>query len=82
MHYRNGREAKNGDTIIQISDGKVTHFGVLHQAVPGNNYCNGKIAQIQNAGSGACMCDFLHIEDVEAMLKERGLDQRPPIKTP
>ena len=77
MHYRNGRKAQNGDKIIQIGGtGKVTHFGVLHDAVPGNDYCNGNIAQIQS-GSGACMCDCLHIEDVEAMLKEKGLDQRP-----
>lgn len=80
MHYRNGREAKNGDKIIQISSaGKVTHFGVLHDAVPGNDYCNGQIAQPVAPG-GACMCDCLHIEDIEAMLKEKGLDARPPGK--
>lgn len=77
MHYRNGREAKNGDTIIQIGGtGKVTHFGVLHSATPGNDFCNGEIALIARH-PGACMCDCLHIEDVEAMLKEKGLDQRP-----
>jgi hypothetical protein len=79
MHYRNGREAKNGDKVIQIgiSDGKINAFGVLHSATPGNDYCNGLIAPVQNAQVGACMCDCLHVEDVEAMLKEKGLDKRP-----
>lgn len=76
MHYRNGREAKNGDRIVQIGyDGKVIHAGFLVNAVPGNDYCNGQIAT--TAASGACLIDCLHAEDIEAMLKERGLDKRP-----
>lgn len=78
MHYRDGREAKNGDTIVQIgNDGKITAVGVLHSATPGNYYCNGSIAPIQNANTCACMCDCLHIDSVAALLKEKGLDKRP-----
>lgn len=79
MHYRNGREAKNGDIIIQLgsSDSKVNALGVLHSATPGNDYCNGTIAPVQNASTGACMCDCLHIDDVAELLKEKGLDKRP-----
>lgn len=78
MHYRNGREAKNGDTIIQIGfDGKINALGVLHDATPGNDYCNGKIAPIQSPGVMACMVDCLHVDDLMAMLAERGLDKRP-----
>ena len=78
MHYRNGREANNGDLIIQIGfDGKINALGVLHSAVPGNDYCNGTIAPIQPANQGACMCDCLHIDDVMALLAEKGLDKRP-----
>ena len=86
MHYRNGREAKNGDKIIQLgsvydADGKesggiVVSFGVLHSATPGNDYCNGNIAAIAN-NTGACMCDCLHIDDLAAILAEKGLDKRP-----
>jgi hypothetical protein len=78
MHYRNGREAKNGDKIVQLDfgSGKVVNFGVLHSAVAGNDYCNGSIAPIAGP-SGACMCDCLHVEDIEAMLAEKGLDKRP-----
>lgn len=81
MHYRNGREAKNGDVIVQIggfpTGGKITAVGVLHGATPGNDYCNGNIAPIQNVVTGACMCDCLHVEDLAAILAEKGLDKRP-----
>jgi len=78
MHYRNGREAQNGDKIVQLDhNGVPTAFGVLHSATPGNDYCNGSIAPVQNPVTTACMCDCLHIDDVAAMLKEKGLDKRP-----
>ena len=78
MHYRNGREANNGDTVIQIGfDGKINAVGVLHSAKPGNDYCNGSIAPIQNAVMTACICDCLHVDDLLAILAEKGLDKRP-----
>lgn len=77
MHYRNGREAKNGDKIVQLEGGKVTAYGVLHSAVPGNDHCNGQIAIVQSPTQYACMCDCLHIDDVAALLTEKGLDKRP-----
>lgn len=77
MHYRNGREAKNGDKIVMLDHaGNIVNFGALHGAVPGNDYCNGMIAQITTP-SFACMVDCLHIDDVAAMLKEKGLEKRP-----
>jgi len=77
MHYRNGREALNGDKIVKLDGSKVVAFGVLHSAVPGNDYCNGKIAIIQSPNDYACMCDCLHIDDVATLLAENGLDKRP-----
>jgi hypothetical protein len=78
MHYRNGREAKNGDRVISIGfDGKLT-LGVLHDAQPGNDHCNGSLAAVPPGG--ACLCDCLHVDDVMEMLKEKGLDKRPPGK--
>lgn len=83
MHYRNGREAKNGDPVVQLSDArygplKVTGVGILFDAKPGNDYCNGSIAPT-NGGIvvGACMCDCLHLEDLAAIIAEKGLDKRP-----
>lgn len=77
MHYRNGREAKNGDKIVKLQGGSIVAFGVLHGAVAGNDYCNGNIAIVQPATEGACMVDCLHVDDVAELLKEKGLDDRP-----
>lgn len=57
-------------------DGKIVAFGVLFDATPGNDYCNGCIAPVTN-DTGACMCDCLHVDDVAAILAEKGLDKRP-----
>jgi len=85
MHYRNGREAKNGDRVVSFGNGggsKIEAVGVLQNAVAGNDHCNGEILVRRQYGQvalimGACMCDCLHADDVEAMLKEKGLDERP-----
>ena len=77
MHYRNGREAKNGDIIISLNGGKVNAVGMLHSATPGNDYCNGNIAPVQQPNAIACMCDCLHIDDVADLLAEKGLHKHP-----
>jgi len=81
MHYANGREAKNGDRVIQLSiDGdKVLDIGILCDAVPGNDYCNGSIAKPPTSG-GACLVDCIHADDLAAILAEKGLDKRPARK--
>ncbi len=78
MHYRNGREAKNGDRIVQLSyeGGKVMGSGILYDAVPGNDYCNGGLAAIQPSPT-ACLADCIHADDLAELLKEKGLDKRP-----
>lgn len=85
MHYRNGREAKNGDRIVMIGGygeptGIVIAVGVLHGATTGNDHCNGNIAPIQNPVHAACLCDCLHVDDLASILKEKGLDKRPDAK--
>jgi hypothetical protein len=79
MHYRNGREAKNGDKVVQFdtATGKILAVGVLHSATPGNDYCNGNIAPTLSAPKYACMVDCLHEDDLAALLAEKGLDKRP-----
>jgi hypothetical protein len=78
MHYRNGREAKNGDVVVQLGfgDSKVDKVGKLVDATPGNDYCNGRLEPIP-AESIACLCDCLHVDDLAALLAEKGLDKRP-----
>lgn len=85
MHYRNGREAKNGDRVVSFGNGggsKIVAVGVLQNAVAGNDHCNGEILVRHDYGQSAlifpaCMCDTLHADDVEAMLAEKGFDKRP-----
>lgn len=81
MHYRNGREAKNGDMIVGLgNEGRIEAFGVLQDAEPGNDYCNGNIVFSNGevrAQRYACLVDCLHVDDVAAILKEKGLEKRP-----
>ncbi len=83
MHYRNGREAKNGDKLISLADvpyGTSIPIGTLRDATPGNDYCNGYVQQYNEPRSTdpiACMCDCLHMDDFVAILAEKGLDKRP-----
>ena len=85
MHYRNGREAKNGDRIVSLGydHATVQAVGTLRDAVPGNDYCNGYVQRGASPSSDdpiACMCDCLHADDLAAILAEKGLDKRPPGK--
>ena len=77
MHYRNGKEAKNGDLIVKLNGGKIEAFGVLYGATPGNDFCNGYIAPVQNPKDYACLVDCLSVEDLAVILAEKGLDKRP-----
>lgn len=75
MHYRNGREAKNGDKIIQLgmsgdAAGQIQNVGILFNATPGNDYYNGQIAPTSTSVVGACICDCLHVDDLAALLWE------------
>lgn len=77
MHYRNGREAKNGDKIVKLNGGRIEALGILHGAVPGNDYCNGNIAASQTPNDFACLCDCLHVDDLAALIEQTGLAKRP-----
>lgn len=80
MHYANGREAKNGDKVVFIqkwgaidpATGKVfpnAVVGILYDAVPGNDHCNGKIAPISPTDQMPDLKDCLHLDDVLAAVK-------------
>lgn len=81
MHYRNGREAHNGDKVVMLTTSgppQIVAIGVLHDATPGNDYCNGHIAPLLGGlVSYACLCDCLHFDDLAAVLADAGLDKRP-----
>lgn len=68
MHYRNGREAKNGDKVVVLSPYGQPLIGILHGAVPGNDYCNGVVAPL--TGPSVNLKECLHYDDAVAVLNE------------
>lgn len=67
MHYKNGREAKNGDKIMIVDGYNKGASGILYDAIAGNDYCNGKLAPI-GFGVGPNLKECLHLDDVLAAL--------------
>ena len=63
MHYRNGREAKNGDKVIVVPSYGMPFVGILYGATPGNDYCNGKVAVTSPSDPGVNLKECLHLDD-------------------
>lgn len=77
MHYKNGREAKNGDKIVIIPDpkyGGTPAVGILYDAKPGNDHCNGKLAPISASDRCPDLKECLHLDDVLRALPVDVLD--------
>lgn len=70
MHYKNGREAKNGDKIVLLSTYAAPVVGILYDAVAGNDFCNGKLAPTLPNDLCPNLKDCLHLEDVLKALPE------------
>ena len=64
MHYKNGREAKNGDKVMLLSSYGPPVVGILYDAVAGNDHCNGKIAPIKASDPMPDLKECLHLDDV------------------
>lgn len=64
MHYKNGRPAKNGDKVVLIPTYGPPVIGVLYDATAGNDYCNGRIAQIKPNDPCPNLKECLHLDDV------------------
>lgn len=81
MHYRNGREAKNGDEVARLSvtGGKIEVIGVLYGAKSdGGSHCNGNIASLLGGSPQyACLCDCIHMDDLAEVINKAGLADRP-----
>jgi hypothetical protein len=69
MHYKNGREAKNGDKVVLIDDYGAAMVGILYDAKAGNDYCNGKLAIIRSNDPCPNLKECLHLDEVRAALK-------------
>lgn len=70
MHYKNGREAKNGDKVILIPSYGPPVIGILYDATPGNDYCNGRIAPIKPNDPSPNLKEVLHFDDLLKVLPE------------
>lgn len=81
MHYRNGTPAANGDKIVMIKifgSQPGLRTGVLIDAVPGQDYCNGTLVPLEGGSpEGACLVDCLRLDEALEML---GGAARPPGK--
>lgn len=71
MHYKNGREAKNGDKVMLIPTygNNAPTVGILYDAVAGNDTCNGRIAQTAPSDPCPNLKECLHVDDVKAYLE-------------
>lgn len=68
MHYKNGREAKNGDKVVLIPTYGAPVIGVLYDATAGNDFCNGRIAPTASNDPCPNLKEVLHLDDVLAAL--------------
>ena len=66
MHYKNGREAKNGDLVVLIPSYGKPVVSILYDAVAGNDHCNGKIAPVSTNDPMPNLKECLHLDDVLA----------------
>lgn len=64
MHYKNGREAKNGDKVVLFNYNGTVTGGILYDAVAGNDHCNGKIAVTTANDPCPDLKQVLHADDV------------------
>jgi hypothetical protein len=68
MHYKNGREAKNGDKVVLLPTYGAPVIGILYDATAGNDTCNGRLAPIANSDPCPNLKEVLHLDDVLAAL--------------
>lgn len=94
MHYKNGREAKNGDKVVLLTEqhrivkdkfGDSTKerlgapvIGILYDATAGNDYCNGKLAPINQSDACPNLKECLHLDDFLAALPAEVPDTSKP----
>ena len=63
MHYKNGREAKQGDKVLNLASGQT---GVLHTVNAARTNCNGRMAPISQSDLYVTLSECLHLDDVAA----------------
>lgn len=82
MHYKNGREAKNGDKVVLFPSYGSPVVGILYDATAGNDYCNGKIAPILPSDPSPNLKEVLHLDDVLGIIPPEVPDRSTPPSDP
>lgn len=73
MHYKNGREAKNGDKVLLLPSYGAPVVGILYDATAGNDTCNGKLAPCAPNDPMPNLAECLHVDDVKAVAAVGGI---------
>jgi hypothetical protein len=67
MHYKNGREAKDGDPVICKGYNGETTVGKIHSLIAGSTSCNCSVAEVVMGGVNQLTCkivgDLYHADD-------------------
>lgn len=63
MHYKNGREAKQGDRVIDTRFGPA---GIVHSIQSGSESCNARVAAVTPNDAYVTLGDCLHVDDIAA----------------
>lgn len=65
MHYKNGREAKQGDVVLDLA-GTIPVAGIFHSPQPGSTSCNGQMPMTGGGTYYVTVGECLAIEDIRA----------------
>lgn len=79
MHYKNGREAKNGDVVVLVPGYGKPVIGLLYDATAGNDTCNGRLALVTPSDPCPNLKECLHIDDVLALAAGEVPDTSKPV---
>lgn len=67
MHYKNGREAKQGDRVFAMNNGTAIS-GILHDLKPGSSSCNGRLAATSQNDPYVTIGECLHADDIASAI--------------
>ena len=76
MHYKNGREAHEGDPVIGETWSNSGHamIGKLHTLIPGCESCNAQVCYVVlggTANTSVTVGNLYHADDALACIEER-----------
>ena len=73
MHFKNGREAHEGDPVVFVDYTKKVNVGRIHSLVAGSDTCNCQVANIvPGAVLNYCtnLKDLYHAEDAHSAVEQ------------